>query len=396
MTTKRLIGSAPSQVSRNRDLGTMAFQESSQYYSLTQQPTFRNRIINGDMRIDQRNSGAVVSRLGNDSTVAYPVDKIFVYNNTGTSNVTVYGQQVSVSDTSVPFDQAVRMTVGNTSNRTSYDGRFQHNIEGNNVYDFKVNGTGAHPITVTFWARASKEAKVVYSFWASNAGTGAYFYEWVDLTTSWKKYTIVIPACNISGAEILRNTGRGFGTGIYWALGYFGNNQTQKLGRWFSGSELNSQLSNFDNFSASGDWIEFTGYQVEKGSVATPFEFRPYTTELALCQRYYENSWFPASSPAQVGGAYYNSVNYKQTVTTNDVIQSVPYKVTKRGIPSVSIYNPQTGTINQVYKTTNGVGSNISVQGALTSAYNLSYVNTTSNITAGDYVYFHFEAAVDV
>ena len=256
-------------------------------YSLLNTTMFRNRVINGDMRIDQRNVGAAVSRLGNDSTVAFAVDRTFVFNNTGTANTTVTGQQVAVTDTSVPFDYALRATIGNTSGRTTYDARFQQNIEGNNVADFRLNGTATHPIAVSFWARASKAGRTVYALWASNAGTGAYFYEWVDLTTSWKKYTIIIPPCTVSGAEILRNNGRGFGTGLYWALGYFGNNQSQKIGRWFSGSELNSYLAGMDNFASSGDWIEFTGYQIEKGAVATPFEFRQHSTELALCQRYF-------------------------------------------------------------------------------------------------------------
>lgn len=37
----------------------------------------------------------------------------------------------------------------------------------------------------------------------------------------------------------------------------------------------------------SGDYVEFTGLQVELGKVATPFEHRSYGEELALCQRYY-------------------------------------------------------------------------------------------------------------
>jgi hypothetical protein len=38
----------------------------------------------------------------------------------------------------------------------------------------------------------------------------------------------------------------------------------------------------------SGDYIEFTDFQLELGSVATDFEKRSYGEELALCQRYYQ------------------------------------------------------------------------------------------------------------
>ena len=40
--------------------------------------------------------------------------------------------------------------------------------------------------------------------------------------------------------------------------------------------------------SSVTDYMDITGIQFEKGSIATPFEFRPYQIELQLCQRYFE------------------------------------------------------------------------------------------------------------
>lgn len=39
--------------------------------------------------------------------------------------------------------------------------------------------------------------------------------------------------------------------------------------------------------AVSGSYVEIAQVQLEEGSVATPFEVRPYGQELALCQRYY-------------------------------------------------------------------------------------------------------------
>lgn len=242
----------------------------------------RNRVINGAMRIDQRNSGGSVSAAGNGSVV-YPADRIFLFNYTATSNTTVTGQRVAVTD-NIGFDYAVRATIGNMTSRSQYDGRFQYNFEGNMVSDYVV---GTTTMTATFWARASKSGYAYYSLWASNTGTGAYFYKRVALTTSWQKFTVQIPACNVSGAAILRDHQRGFGSGLYWAQAGWVESFD---GQWMATAQLGN--TGRDDFATSSDWIEFTGYQLEFGNTATGFEYRPYPVEFQLCQRYYQTGRF--------------------------------------------------------------------------------------------------------
>ena len=68
--------------------------------------------------------------------------------------------------------------------------------------------------------------------------------------------------------------------------------------------------------------VVFTNVQLELGSVATDFEHRSYGEELALCQRYYEIA---------SGGSY------GAFPTTSDYRVSVPYKVTKRAAPTITV-----------------------------------------------------------
>lgn len=70
----------------------------------------------------------------------------------------------------------------------------------------------------------------------------------------------------------------------------------------------------------SGDYIESTMWQLEEGSVATPFEQRPIGLELSLCKRYYE-----------VANYFYNGAT---DVSPSSSYYSVPFMVEKRVAPT--------------------------------------------------------------
>jgi hypothetical protein len=91
-----------------------------------------------------------------------------------------------------------------------------------------------------------------------------------------------------------------------------------------------------------------TGVQLEAGSVATPFEHRPYGVELALCQRYYEKS--PTNNQyIAAGGA---------TSTTVGVATFTGYKVPKRATPTtVSIYDNVDAAGKLFWSFASGAGS---------------------------------------
>jgi hypothetical protein len=64
--------------------------------------------------------------------------------------------------------------------------------------------------------------------------------------------------------------------------------------------------------------------QVEKGSTATSFDYRPYGTELNLCQRYFENvQWLVNAYAAQWTGAEFCGGQF-------------PFIVEKRAAPSIA------------------------------------------------------------
>jgi hypothetical protein len=97
--------------------------------------------------------------------------------------------------------------------------------------------------------------------------------------------------------------------------------------------------------NANTKYFEFSRIQVEAGTVATPFEFRPISMELSLCQRYYEKSYNIATTPgtATFGGA--------QTVPPNTGSRQVGayYQVRKRVNGTITLYSPGSGNSGNIY-----------------------------------------------
>jgi hypothetical protein len=260
----------------------------SEVHKLINPTMMRNRVINGDMIVSQRYGDSAISLQGNVYNSPYGyytsanyaacvADKTFIADNTGTS-ATGTAQRVAISDSNVPCQYALRFTrTSSSSGRTVYDSRFQHNIEGYLVQDVNENT----PITISFYARASKTGRAVFLFW-TDPGSGKYCAFPIQLNTTYTRYVFTVPG--LSTSSYYRTTSRGFGTGLYFANVYAGVANGTKNYIWDAPGNL--PTGNYDDYSSNGDWIEFTGYQVEISPTVTPLEIRPYNLELALCQRY--------------------------------------------------------------------------------------------------------------
>ena len=240
---------------------------------------FKNRIINGAMVIDQRNAGAAVTTGG-----ANPVDRFAV---NITSAGTYSGQQ---STAVVPdgFTTSIGFTV------TSSDGTLDATdnayisqwIEGNNIADLGFGSASAKTITISFWVRSSVTGTYcVVLLNSSSNGTAApnrsYVAEYsISSANTWEYKTISILG-DTSGTW---HTGTGRGFHVRFGLSA-GTSLQQVAGSWGTGNVVGS--SNQTNIMAtSGATFYITGVQLEKGSTATSFDYRPYGTELSLCQRY--------------------------------------------------------------------------------------------------------------
>jgi hypothetical protein len=105
------------------------------------------------------------------------------------------------------------------------------------------------------------------------------------------------------------------------------------------------RVSGATNFvSTNGATLYITGIQLEKGTIATPFEFRPYAVELELCQRYFEKSYALETKPGTV--TTIGQLHQRIVVTGNYfyIFPQIFYKIAKRAAnPIIKIYSTTSG-----------------------------------------------------
>ena len=275
--------------------------------------TMRNRIINGDMRIDQRNAGASVSlSAGADQ---YTLDRFDVQNNTTSGAFTC--QQVSTAPAGFVKSMKITVTATEASPTSTMKARIWQAIEGLNCTDLAWGTANAKTVTLSFWVQSS----VIGTFGGAlgNASDNrAYPFTYtISVANTWEYKTVTI-AGDTSGTWATDNT-----TGILLNISLLaGTSRSGTAGAW--NSNWNTSATGATNLlTTNGATFYITGVQLEAGSQATPFEYRQYGTELQLCQRYYTKM---------------NLVNYTGFVgwcdSTNEFIAMVTFPVTFRTEPT--------------------------------------------------------------
>jgi hypothetical protein len=271
-----LIGNKPNQVPSNGDLGTMAFREQDQFYNTQQSLGFKNRIINGAMVIDQRNAGASVT----PTTTGYTLDR-------WRAGITV-GSKFSVQQSSTApngFTKSALITSLSAYSVSSGDIlSFQQFIEGNNTADLGWGTASAATVTLSFWVRSSLTGTFGGALSNNDANRSYPFTYTISAANTWEQKSITI-AGDTSGTW---ETGNLIGIQIRFGLGV-GSTYSGTAGAW-SGSNFFSATGATSVVGTNGATFYITGVQLEKGSTATSFDYRPYGTELALCQRYYQKT----------------------------------------------------------------------------------------------------------
>jgi hypothetical protein len=327
---------------------------------------FRNRIINGGMVIDQRNAGTSVIPT---TDAIYTLDRWNVRNTGGAGRFSVV--QSSTSAANFPTSVLLTVTTTATPGASEFYG-FAQSVEGYNMADFGWGTANAQSVAVSFQVRSSLTGTYCLSL-RNSTGARAFVSEFtINTANTFETKTITIQG-DTSGTW---QTTTSAGILFMICLGS-GSTREGTAGSWQAVSIVGTS-NQVDWINTSGATFYLTGVQLEKGSTATSFDYRPYGTELALCQRYFEKSYVSATAPAtatEVGVAYSIVGNSSGNPASN-----VYFKVSKRITPTeLSIYSPVTGTIAKVRNSTAGTDENSTAYG--TSENGFAALGSTSTST---------------
>ena len=277
----------------------------------------RNRIINGDMRVDQRNAGASVTPTNGQ----FSVDRWF-YQVTQASKLTA--QQSSTSATG--FSNSILTTSSSAYSIVAADAfNLVQSIEGLNTADLSWGTASAQTITISFWVRSSLTG--TFGGCVTNSALNrSYPFTYTILSANTFEQKTITIAGDTSGTWLTTN---GVGLRVYFGLGV-GSTYSGTAGAW-AGANYFSATGATSVVGTSGATFYVTGVQLEVGTVATPFERQIYNAQLVQCQRYYQQY-------ASGQGAIFRGL--PQTLTTGNTFAWMPFLVVKRAAPTMSVGTP--------------------------------------------------------
>lgn len=323
----------------------------------------KNRIINGDMVIDQRNNGASVTPAGG----SYTLDRW----NGQTSQTSKFTVQRNAGSVTPPagFTNYLGCTSSSAYSvtATDYFNIAQH-IEGFNVADLGWGTANARTVTISFWVRSSLTGTFGGALNNSGASRSYPFTYTISAANTWEQKTVTI-AGDTSGTWLTDN---GIGITVAFGLGA-GSTRSGTAGAWAS-SWFQSATGAVSVVGTNGATFYITGVQLERNTTATPFEWIPYGQELMLCQRYfYLHASGAINATAPIGMATY--------YTSTSVYGVCQLPVTMRVTPTVFSAN----TADYFVMAANGGAdgfSSLSINDGSTTAINFG-VTTNVSGTAG-------------
>ena len=304
---------------------------------------FKNRIINGAMVIDQRNAGASVT-ITNTGAITYTLDRWAGFGSVA-SKFSIQQNAGSLTGTNLPSGFTNYLGVTSASAYTvGASEAFYINqiIEGYNIADLNWGTANAKTITISFWVRSSLTGTFGGALRNSAFDRSYPFSYTISSANTWEQKSVTI-AGDTTGTWVTTN---GTGINLDFGLGN-GSSLSNTAGAWVAGSYSNATGAT-SVVGTNGATFYLTGCQLEVGSTATSFDYRPLQTELFLCERYFRKSYDLNTAVGTATRLGYLNWNW-QTLSNFGTVPII-FGQRMRAAPTMTNYNPDlTNTVGGRY-----------------------------------------------
>ena len=281
---------------------------------------FKNRILNGQMQIDQRGTATTPVTVDGTNGI-YTLDRWLASDQTdGVFTV----QRSTTAPAGYINSLLVTITTADTSLAATQRSFVAQYIEGLNCADLGWGTASAATVTLSFWVRSSLTGTFGGSLYNSAEDRSYPFTYTISAANTWEQKSVTV-AGDTSGTWLTTN---GIGIAVGFNLGT-GSTYTGTAGAW-AATRYYSATGATSVIGTLNATFYITGVQLEKGSTATSFDYRPYTTELQLCQRY----CYQVTSVGGTDGYVRYAVG--ECVSTVVMDSVIPFPVQMRITPSLT------------------------------------------------------------
>jgi hypothetical protein len=297
-----------------------------------------NRIINGDMAVDQRYAGTLITVPA--QSFQYTADRWQVGNNRNSGAMTV--QRVVRSAPSVSANPyALRITVSTGNALAAGDNtNLTQCIEGLNIADFAWGTANAKPLTLAFCVTASIAGN--YAIAVRNASVNRCYVAHFNVASAGVEQlcSVTIPG-ETTGSW---NSDTGPGAYVSFDLGIGSTYNTASLNTWVTSGNVFGSTTSVKLSTVTGATFEITNIRAVAGSVVVPMESMPFSVKLALCQRYFAKTFAQGVAVGNNKGTT-GALFIGPTSTAAYWSARWEFPVTMRTTPTVNCYNPDVGTV---------------------------------------------------
>ena len=312
---------------------------------------FRNLIINGAMQVAQR--GTSVASI--TTTGYYTADRWKAeMSSLGTWTHSVENDGPAGSG----FTKSFKMlcTTADASPSAGDYKLFYQVVEGQNLQQVKKGTAAAEQLTFSFWVKSNVTGTYIVELYDQDNTRSISRSYTINASGTWERKTITFPA-DTTGAFDNDNNGS---LVVQWAIGLgstFTSGTLQTT--WGTPTSANRFAGQTNVASATSNYWQITGVQLEVGDSATLFEFKPFGQDLRECQRYYQKSYNYSVVPGTADGANATFTSTSRTNTSIPSLNTGRFGVVMRGSPTMTWYSPSTGASGKIRDVQSGVDRTI-------------------------------------